>query len=220
MEKLKNLKLIKEIQSKYALIKLYRTEEGKLMLCLDTFIQFVEGEDEEIYHKNLTRHSFDSNSKNFLILGGGDGFVSREIFKYDVNANIDLVDIDEEMIRLSLFNKDLLKLNKGSMHFTRKYISNAFYWVKNCEKKYDSIIVDFPDANSEELKKLYTKEMYENIIKLLNKNGTVSIQAHDDIVDSVSKNIKEILGNAKVYKHKMPFLGEGNVVVGKNEFNL
>jgi len=214
VEQLKNLELFKEVQSKHTLIKLYHTEDKRLMLCMDKFIQFVEGEDEQVYHKNLTKHSFETNPINFLVLGGGDGLVSREIFKYNTNSNIDLVDIDKEIIKLALFNKELLKINNGSMHFTSKYIDDAFEWVKTCKKTYDAIIIDFPDANSEELKKLYTKEMYENALKLLNK-GTISIQAHDDIVDNVSNIIKELLGNVEVHGHEMPFLGHGNIVVGK-----
>jgi len=43
---LKNLKLLYEKQSDFSEIKLYDTEDGRLMLVMCSFIQFIEGDDE------------------------------------------------------------------------------------------------------------------------------------------------------------------------------
>ena len=80
---LENLKLLFEEQTKYQYMRFYENSEKKLLFTLDTFAQFLEGEDEEIYHDRITRPAFEMNltAKNFLILGGGDGLVARNIFK-------------------------------------------------------------------------------------------------------------------------------------------
>ena len=50
------------------------------------------------------------NPKEILIIGGGDGAVAEEILKYNFVKKIDLVDIDEEVVKLS--SKYLKKLIK------------------------------------------------------------------------------------------------------------
>ena len=53
------------------------------------------------------------NPKDILIVGGGDGAVAEEVLKYNFINKIDLVDIDEEVIKVS--KRYFKKINKSSL---------------------------------------------------------------------------------------------------------
>ena len=59
--------------------------------------------DEKYYHECLVHPALSSiNEKsNVLIIGGGDGGTARECVKYSQISKIDLVEIDEEVIKIS-----------------------------------------------------------------------------------------------------------------------
>ena len=217
-EVLRNLKLLVEEQSSHANIKLYETEEKKLMLVMDSFIQLIEGEDEKKYHKALSRESLSltTNANKFLILGGGDGCLARDLFKINSKAKITLVDIDIKLVDLCKTNDRLRTLNEDSLFKCDIQIADAIRWAKDCKDKFDMIICDFPDANNKELIKLYEEKFYKEVIKLLNEKGVISIQTHYDISDKVLKIIKNLLGNGETLEYEMLFLEGGKIISGKN----
>jgi len=217
-EVLRNLKLLYEKQSKYANIKIYETEEGKIMLTLDSFIQFISGEDEREYHKALSKESLTlpSNANKFLILGGGDGFLARDLLKSNDKADITLVDIDVEVVNLCRTNDRLKKLNEDSLLKCNIKIADAVEWVNNCKDKFDFIALDFPDNNDKKLNKLYEEKFYKEVIKLLNNKGIISIQTNYDISDKILKIIKNLLGNGEAVEYNMLFLDGGKIVSGTN----
>jgi len=59
--------------------------------------------DEKYYHECLVHPALSSIDKksNVLIIGGGDGGTLRECVKYSLISKIDLVEIDEEVIKIS-----------------------------------------------------------------------------------------------------------------------
>ena len=216
-QELMELDLIFEKDTKFQQVKLYNNKKGQLVLTLDSFIQFIEGEDEQIYHDMLTRPAFEFNptSRRFLILGGGDGLVARNIFKLQPNAIISLIDIDDEVVELCKTNERIVKMNENSLDKCFILNEDALKWVPICEATYDMIILDFPDPNSDELKQLYTKSFIHNIIQLLNDKGVISIQTHEDISDTVYKIVKEVTNKCEVVSYKMPFLSGGVIVIGQ-----
>ena len=211
------LKLIYEKQSKLQSIKLYTDSKDRLVLTLDSYIQFVEGEDEQIYHDMLTRPAFEMNNKakRFLILGGGDGLVSRNILKLQPKANITLVDYDEELVWLCMTHKRITKLNENSLFHCNIRCKNALDWVVMDNNKYDIIILDFPDPNSDELNKLYQKDFIAQTTQLLKDDGVISIQAHDRIADKIYQIVSQLTKETKNIDYDMPFLDGGHIIVGK-----
>ena len=59
--------------------------------------------DEKYYHECLVHPALSSidEKSNVLIIGGGDGGTARECVKYSQISKIDLVEIDEEVIKIS-----------------------------------------------------------------------------------------------------------------------
>jgi len=215
---LNNLQIWLEKKTKYQTIRLYNTEEGNVMLTLDTYLQFLSGKSEQIYHDVFTRIPYYMNlkAKSWLILGGGDGLIARDILKLDSNAKITLVELDEEMIKIFNTNSVLVKLNEGSLNKCNIVTANALQWIWETEESFDIIILDLPDANSEELKRLYTLEFYSNVIKHLNPSGVLAIQSCFDTNKAIEEKIRQckLEDLASIY-YEAPFLDCGYCVVGK-----
>jgi len=59
--------------------------------------------DEKYYHECLVHPALSSidDKSNVLIIGGGDGGTARECVKYSQISKIDLVEFDEEVIKIS-----------------------------------------------------------------------------------------------------------------------
>lgn len=207
------------IKTEFQEIKFYETEDKKLVLTLDTFIQYIEGSDEEgVYHKALLKVPFldKPEAKDYLICGGGDGLLARNIFKFNPSANITLVDIDRKVVDLHMRNSRLLALNDYSLFNCKIYYEDILKWIPfNKNNKYEVILLDLPDANNDVLKKLYSKDFLVEVTKLLSDKGIISIQTHLDITNSTKKIIKEILGNIKAINYSTPLFGEGIIVTGR-----
>lgn len=212
------LSLLQKVKSDYADIRFYETEDKRLVLTLDSFIQFVEGEDEKIYHETLLESplQFNNEATEFLILGGGDGLLARDIIKWNKNVEITLVDIDKEMISLAKNYDRLVELNENSLEKDNcnVIIADAGQWVQETDEEFDIIICDLPDPNSKELLELYTKDFYSNIANILSPNGVIGCQCHDNIAYEVAGIFEEILDESYIYEYEMPFLSTAQIVVG------
>jgi len=216
MQEETDLRPIKTLKSNYQTIRLYEGGDGLLVLTLDTFVQFKEGEDEQKYHENLVDKAIDRHKDphDFLILGGGDGLCARNIKNKVSDAIIRLVEIDRMVIDLCNIEPRITEINKGALDRALISIADALDWVKKDKNFYDVIILDLPDATSDTLKKLYAEEFYNDTAKLLRENGVMSVQAHPDISNDVALKIEKIFGNSETIVYEMPWLTEGAVVIG------
>ncbi len=136
---------------------------------------------EEIYHEYFVHVPIIANKvpKRVLVLGGGDGLINRELLKYKDVESITLVDIDPEMIKVSMTHPIIRRMNKDSLKDPRVTVKvmDAFYFVKTNNEKYDAIFIDFPVPNDYNLSKLYSMEFYSFVRRHLNKDGFVVIDA-------------------------------------------
>lgn len=208
------LRLIEEINSEYQNIRLYKFDDGRIVLTLDTFVQFASGQDLDAYHSAITE-IIDKNTNNILVLGGGDGLVAKYIFNKNPKAKITLVELDKVMIDLFSKRKELVDLNSNALSKCNVIIGDAKEYVKESKEKYDAIILDLPDGNNEELKKLYEEEFYKDTIRCLKDEGKIAIQTHLDITDKVVNIVEKYLSKVEKIEYSMIFMGEGIIVTGK-----
>ncbi len=144
-------------------IEIFSTSLGK-MLVIDGKIQFSEA-DEKFYHEMLVHVPMllHPNPKKILIIGGGDGGAAREALKHGVES-IKLVEIDENVIEAC---KKYIGIDEGALSDARVEIllEDGIEFVKNCEDKFDVVIVDGsdPDAVS---KPLISKDFYSKCSQL------------------------------------------------------
>ena len=170
--------------SPYQRIVLTRNKK-ELRLFLNGNLQFSSA-DEYRYHEALVHPAMSSvtSPQNVLVLGGGDGLAVREILKYPSVQQITLVDLDAAMTKLFTEQPMLLSLNKNSLKNSKVTVHNAdaFVWLRNNNKKFDAIIVDFPDPSNFSIGKLYSTTFYKLVRNAVNDNGAIVIQSTSPFV--------------------------------------
>ncbi len=172
--------------------------------------------DEYRYHEAIVHIPMSQleNKKDILILGGGDGLALREILKYSVDS-VDLVDLDKDMIEVCKNNPNLSTLNKNSLKSDKVkfHIVDAYEFLKKNKKKYDLIIVDLPDPNSEVLNKLYSNVFYGMCKSSLKKDGILVSQSTSPYYAPkafwcINKTISSVGFNVKPYHLEVPAFGD------------
>lgn len=165
---------------------------GEVRLYLDGHLQFA-ALDEHRYHESLVHPvmSLGKPPRKVLVLGGGDGLAIREVLKFPTVQAIELVDIDPSMTELSQRFAVIRKLNADSLLDPRvqiihadafNYVQQAFARLKESGAWYDRIIIDLPDPHSEVLNKLYCKEFYKLIHRILAADGAFVTQSSSPII--------------------------------------
>ncbi len=198
-----------------------------IRLFLDGNLQF-SSMDEYRYHEALVHipMMYAKNHSRVLILGGGDGLAARELLKYNDIEEIVLVDIDKEMTDLCSNNKQIVELNNNSLKDDKVTIINedGYIYVQENQKKFDVIIIDFPDPNNENLNKLYTNVFYNYIKANLNKNGVMVCQSTSPYYAKksfwcINKTIKSQFDTVIPYHLQVPSFGEWGFNVAFNGEN-
>ena len=137
--------------------------------------------DEFMYHEPMVHlpMKLTRSRENILILGGGDGCLAREVFKYKDVKKVTLVDLDQNMIDLGKDYSIFKELNKNSMNNPKltTVTRDAFNFLEDTNERYDVIFIDLPDPNNVDLNKLYTKEFYRLCKLKLKEKGVFITQA-------------------------------------------
>lgn len=96
---------------------------GDIRLYINGNTQF-SSLDEKRYHDLLVHPvmSLNKNTKNVLVLGGGDGLALREILKYNGVQSVTLVDLDPGMTELATNNQYIRKINNDAFHNARIFL--------------------------------------------------------------------------------------------------
>ena len=185
-------------------------------LYIDGNCQFSTA-DEYRYHEALVHVPMNevTERKNILVLGGGDGLAVREILKYDDVSQIDLVDLDKEMIKICSTNPNITKINQDSLLSDKLTVYNqdAYEYLEKTDKKYNVIIVDLPDPNTESLNKLYSNVFYRMCGGCLTEDGVIVVQSTSPYYAKkaywcINKTIESEGFNVKPYHLQVPAFGD------------
>lgn len=179
--------VIYAVTTKYQRIVLTRRDDD-LRLYLNGNLQF-SSRDEYRYHEALVHPALGrvADPRNVLILGGGDGLAAREVLRHPQVEHLTLVDLDGEMTSLFARTAMLTDLNRGSLTDPRMTVINAdgFRWAREAAgaaRRFDAIIVDFPDPVDYSVGKLYTETFYRAVRKLLAPGGMMVVQSTSPLV--------------------------------------
>ena len=219
-------------QTEYQRIVLTQARSG-VSLFLDGNLQFASI-DEYRYHEALVHPAFSVAEKkeNVLVLGGGDGLAVREILKHPEVKSVTLVDLDKGMTGLARELPLLRELNQSSLFDPRVRVVNddAMVWItqdhEGVPRKFDVVIVDFPDPNNFALGKLYTVRFYRLLLERLAERGIVSVQSTSPLVARrsfwcVVRSIEAAGFTARPYHALVPSFGEwGFVLAGRGALPL
>ncbi|MDQ0214205.1 spermidine synthase [Oikeobacillus pervagus] len=178
------------------------------MLILDGVVQTtaVDGHiyNEMISHVPLTLHP---HPKKILIIGGGDCGAAREAAKHTSLEQIDMVEIDELVVKAS---KEYLQEVSGNLSDPRVnfIFTDGIKFVQEKENEYDVIIVDSSDPVGP-AEALFEYDFYAHIKQALKKDGIAVFQSqspifHREMLKQTYSYTKELYPGSAVFQAVVP----------------
>lgn len=201
--KIKIKKTIIDVRSKYQHIQLFETFDFGKMLVLDGKIQLSE-RDEAFYHEMLVHVPMltHRNPKKVLIIGGGDGGSLREVLKHDPSEVV-LVELDKLVFDIS---KKYLGIDRGAFNDDRVtiFFEDGFDFIKNCEDRFDVVIVDGTDPNPFS-ERIISKDFYKACNKISDVFVTQSQSPfiQTDYFKRIYENVREVM-DVRIYINYVP----------------
>lgn len=201
-------------QSPYQSVEIYETDTWGNLMTIDGMVMLSE-KDEFVYHEMLVHPALicHPNPKRVLIIGGGDGGSAREALKHPSVEVVDMVEIDETVVRASKLHMpgvgdfDNPKLNV--------LYEDGIAFVKNVKVPYDIVIIDGSDPVGP-AQGLFQKEFYQNCYNALADNGILTAQtespwvpSYHDSMRSVFFALRDIFAVSKMYLAFIPLYPAG-----------
>ena len=207
-------------RSDFQRIDIFESKEFGRFLTLDGLMMVTE-KDEFIYHDMIVHIPMAANPaiKKVLVIGAGDGGTVRELTRYASVEKIDMVEIDEMVVRScqEFIPQTASKLSDPRVTL---YFEDGLKFVRDKVNEYDLIIVDSTDPFGPG-EGLFTKEFYGNCYKALTEDGILVNQHECPYYDSYAKSMKrahdrivELFPVAKVYQAHIPTYPSGHWLFG------
>lgn len=186
-------------------------------------LMMVNQKDEFIYHDMISHVPMAVNPdiKSVLIIGGGDGGTAREISRYHGIDRIDMVEIDERVVRLSqkFLPQTARALDKDDrIHL---FFEDGLKFVEKTKAEtYDLILVDSTDPIGPG-EGLFTQAFYDHCFNALTKKGILINQHESPYFESyrhemqrAHKKIKALFPITEVYQFHQPTYPSGHWLFG------
>ncbi len=173
-------RFVHSVQSRFQLVEIAESYQYGRCLLLDGKMQSSQ-HDEFIYHEALVHPALVTHPepKRVAIIGGGEGATLREVLKHKSVKEAAMIDIDEEVIKLS--EKWLPDWSSGAFKDRRSKVLVADgrkFLADSKPGSYDVIIVDISEpVPGGPAYLLFTREFYEIVSERLAPAGVVAIQA-------------------------------------------
>ncbi|NSL53210.1 polyamine aminopropyltransferase [Calidifontibacillus erzurumensis] len=178
------------------------------MLVLDGIVQ-TTSVDGYIYNEMISHVpiSIHPNPKKVLIIGGGDCGAAKEVCKYEEVEQIDVVEIDEVVVKACIEHLPEVSGNLNDPR-VRFVFEDGVVFAANKTDEYDVIIVDSSDPIGP-AKVLFEKSFYESLHKALKPDGLMVCQSqspifHSDVMKQSYSRIKELFKEVKMYTAVVP----------------
>lgn len=199
-------KLLFAEQSEYQLVEVYETDTWGNLMTIDGMVMLSE-KDEFVYHEMLSHPVMFAhpNPEKVLIIGGGDGGTAREVLKHPSVQQVDMVEIDETVIRAS---KEFLP-GVGAWDDERLNVKveDGIAFVKNAPNSYDVLIVDGSDPVGP-AEGLFEKGFFELCFAALKDDGVLSAQTESPWVEDYHPSIKKVFSALnEVFDKSSMYLG-------------
>lgn len=209
-------------KSEFQQIDFFASQTFGTFFTLDGLMMATE-KDEFIYHDMITHVSMAVNPdiKSVLIIGGGDGGTAREVLRYASVEKVDMVEIDERVVRLcqKYMPQTAHKLDNDprlTLHF-----EDGLQFVQDAPSaSYDLILVDSTDPIGPG-EGLFTYEFYNNCKRVLSDEGILINQHESPYYASYAhemkrahSKIRETFPVAKVYQFHLPTYPSGHWLFG------
>jgi spermidine synthase len=166
---------------------------------LDGFVMVTE-KDEFAYHDMICHPAFAVNPgiRKVLVIGGGDGGTTREVARYKQVESIDVVEIDERVVRLcQQFLPQTAAVFASDPRINLRF-EDGLAFVRNApDGAYDLILVDSTDPIGPG-EGLFTFEFYSDCYRVLNAQGILINQHESPYYD---RDVRRMMrAHAKLFK--------------------
>ncbi|KYD19951.1 MAG: polyamine aminopropyltransferase [Caldibacillus debilis] len=177
-------------------------------LVLDGIVQ-TTALDGHIYNEMITHVPLclHPNPKKVLIIGGGDCGAAREAAKYPHIERIDMVEIDELVVKACKAHLPEISgnLSDPRVHFI---FDDGLRFVKDRRNEYDVVIVDSSDPIGP-AEHLFERGFYEDLHRVLKDDGIMVCQSqspvfHQNVLRNTASILKELFAFSKTYIATVP----------------
>ena len=162
-------------------LEVFRTTGFGTAMVLDGFVN-VSDKDEFFYHEVMAHPALfiHARPRRVLIIGGGDCGVLREVLRHGDIDHVDMVEIDERVVRVSeRFFPALTASNSDPRAAIR--FEDGVAWVRDAaDASYDVIIVDSTDPVGP-AEGLFGAAFYADCHRILTDGGLVVVQSESPL---------------------------------------
>ena len=207
-------------ESEFQRIDVFESPEFGRFLTLDGYMMLTE-KDEFIYHEMIVHVPMcvHPHPERVLVIGGGDGGTVRELLRYACVKQIDLVEIDEEVVKVcrKYLPQTAAGLSDARVH---AHYEDGLKFVRHYEDTYDLIIVDSTDPFGPG-EGLFTREFYGNCNKALHADG-IMVNQHESpfypkdaiAMQRAHQRIRQSFPISRVYQMHIPTYPSGHWLFG------
>jgi len=120
-------------------------------------------------------------TKDVLILVGGDGLPARQLLRHDSVKRITMVDIDGEWVDFTR-KHPFMRLNSHEALSDPRvniHISDAFRWVARAQHEgeaFDMILIDFPESVNLAAIRVVSIQFMHDLKRILKEDGVIVVQ--------------------------------------------
>lgn len=166
---------LQTLQSPYQRIEVYDTAQFGRLFRLDGRLMTSEG-DEFFYHECMTHPAMltHPNPQSVLVIGGGDGGSSEEVFKHPSVRRIVMAELDQAVIDIS--KRYLGAIHRGAFDDPRLsvHIGDGFDYVRSTPERFDLIVLDLTDPDTPAFH-LYSEQFFRMCRSILNPGGMLTL---------------------------------------------
>jgi len=191
------------LQSPFQRIEVYDTPQFGRLFRLDGRLMTSEAE-EFFYHECMTHPAMlaHPNPESVLVIGGGDGGSSEEIFKHPSVRRIVMAELDQAVIDIS--RKYLGRIHRGAFDDPRLQvrIGDGFEFVRSTPERFDLIVLDLTDPDTPAMH-LYSEEFFRLCQSILKPGGLLTLHLGSPVYQqaTVRKNAENL---RKVFRQVHP----------------
>jgi spermidine synthase len=192
-------------QTEYQKVEVFSTDTWGNLMTIDGMVMLSE-KDEFVYHEMLTHVGLFSHPEpeRVLIIGGGDGGTAREVMRHDSVRQVDMVEIDEAVVRASKeFLPEVGDWNNPKLNVL---FEDGIQFVKDVKRSYDVIIIDGSDPVGP-AEGLFEHGFIRSCHEALATDGVLVAQTESPWVESYHPSMKKIFtALGTVYSHSRMYL--------------
>ena len=208
-------------KSAFQQVDILESKEFGKFLTLDGLMMANE-KDEFIYHDCIVHPAMATNPaiKKVLVIGAGDGGTVRELTRYPGIEKIDMVEIDELVVRSC---QEFLPITAEKLDDPRVnlYFEDGVAFAKNSEDgHYDLVIVDSTDPIGPG-EGLFSVNFYNDCYRILSENGILVNQHESPYFERDAREmkrahskIKQLFPISRVYQAHIPTYPSGHWLFG------